>query len=47
LNLGVHRDYVFMAKETLFDFRQPRMLAALDIGMTEAQLICLTPACMR
>src|SRR5271157_1755422 len=26
LNLGVHRNYIFMAKETLFDFRQSRML---------------------
>ena len=25
-NLGVHWNYVFMAKETLFDFRQSRML---------------------
>jgi hypothetical protein len=25
-DLGVHRNYVFMAKETLFDFRQSRML---------------------
>jgi hypothetical protein len=34
-NLGVHRNYIFMAKETFFDFRQSRMLRALDIRMAE------------
>ena len=36
LNLWVHRNYVFMAKETLIDFRQARMLRALYIRMAEA-----------
>ena len=34
-NLGVHRNYIFMAIETFFDFRQSRMLRALDIRMAE------------
>jgi hypothetical protein len=35
-NLRVHRNYVFMAKETLLDFRQSRVLPTLDEWMAEA-----------
>ncbi len=43
LNLRVHRNYVFMAKETLFDFRQSRMLRALDIRMAETAVDLFYP----
>ncbi len=34
-DLGMHRNYIFMAKETFFYFRQSRMLRTLDIRMAE------------
>ena len=42
-NLGMHRNYVFMAKETLFDFRQSRMLSTLDIRMAETAVDLFYP----
>ena len=43
LNLGMHRNYVFMAKETLLDFRQSRVLRALYIRMAETAVDLFDP----
>ena len=43
LNLGMHWNYVFMAEETLLDFRQSRVLSALYIGMAEAAVDLFYP----
>jgi hypothetical protein len=45
LNLGMHRNYIFMAKKTLFHFRQSCVLSSLDIRMAEAAVDLLNP-CM-
>jgi hypothetical protein len=43
LNLGMHRNYVFMAKETLLDFRQPRVFRALYVRMAETAIDLFDP----
>jgi hypothetical protein len=42
-NLRVHRNYIFMAKETFFDFGQSRMLSTLDIRMAETAVDLFYP----